>query len=164
MARVRSHRLFVLIALVGLALTFSGWASMAAETKKKEDLENRPERSIQMSAEFPGVQVPPGQTVTMNLIFDNKGRTNENVDVSIASIPKGWTARLKTDQYTVTGVSDSKAGRLHIRCPGQDDRRAVQDGSAHPRQGQGTPGRTRCQGSAADNVLSCAARSFGCKL
>jgi uncharacterized membrane protein len=105
MGRVRSHRLLALVALVALALVLSGWASMAAETKKKEDFENRPERSIQMSAEFPGVQVPPGQTVTMNLIFDNKGRTNENVDVSIAAIPKGWKARLKTDQYTVTGVS-----------------------------------------------------------
>ena len=105
MGRVRSHRLLALVALVALALVLSGWTSMAAETKKKEDFENRPERSIQTSAEFPGVQVPPGQTVTMNLIFDNKGRTNENVDVSIAAIPKGWKARLKTDQYTVTGVS-----------------------------------------------------------
>ena len=105
MSKSRSHRLCVLVVLVALGLVFSGWASMAAETKKKEDFENRPERSIQMSAEFPGVQVPPGQTVTMNLIFDNKGRTNENIDVSIASIPKGWKARLKTEQYTVTGVS-----------------------------------------------------------
>lgn len=105
MSKTRSYRLFMLVALVALGLILSGWASMAAETKKKEDVENRPERSIQMSAEFPGVQVPPGQTVTMNLIFDNKGRTNENVDVSILSVPKGWKARLKTDQYTVTGVS-----------------------------------------------------------
>jgi len=74
--------------MVTLGLVFSGWASTAAETKKKEDFENRPERSIQMSAEFPGVEVPPGQTVTMNLLFDNKGRTNENVDVSIASCPR----------------------------------------------------------------------------
>ncbi len=69
MSKSRSHRLCVLVVLVALGLVFSGWASMAAETKKKEDFENRPERSIQMSAEFPGVQVPPGQTVTMNLIF-----------------------------------------------------------------------------------------------
>ncbi len=104
MTKTRSYR-FCLLVMVALGLVFSGWASMAAETKKKEDVENRPERSIQMSAEFPGVEVPPGQTVTMNLLFDNKGRTNENVDVSIAAIPKGWKARLKSEQYTITGVS-----------------------------------------------------------
>ncbi len=105
MSKTRSPRLCVLVVLVVLGLVLSGWASIAAETKKKEDFENRPERSIQMSAEFPGVEVPPGQTVTMSLIFDNKGRSNENVAVSIASVPKGWKARLKSEQYTITGVS-----------------------------------------------------------
>jgi uncharacterized membrane protein len=105
MNKTRSYRFCLLVVLVALGLVLSGWASIAAETKKKEDFENRPERSIQMSAEFPGVQVAPGQTVTMNLLFDNKGRTNENVDVSIVSIPKGWRARIKSEQYTVTALS-----------------------------------------------------------
>ncbi len=105
MSRMRAYRLCVLVVLVAVGLVLSGWASQAAETKKKEDFENRPERSIQMSAEFPGVQVPPGQTVNMNLLFDNKGRTNENVTVSLASVPKGWRARLKSEQFTITGVS-----------------------------------------------------------
>jgi uncharacterized membrane protein len=105
MRKTAVHRFFVLVVLVALAVVFAGWTSMAAETKKKEDLESRPERSIQMSAEFPGVEVPPGQTVTMNLIFDNKGRTNENVSVAVASKPAGWRVRLKTDQYTIIGIS-----------------------------------------------------------
>ncbi len=105
MSRTTVNRFFMPVLAAALALVFLGSALMAAETKKKDDLENRPERSIQMSAEFPGVEVPPGQTVTMNLIFDNKGRTNENVNVRIASVPQGWRARLKTDQYTITGIS-----------------------------------------------------------
>ena len=105
MSRTKVHGLFFIVVLAAVAVVFSGWVSMAAETKKKEDLESRPERSIQMSAEFPGVEIPPGQTVTMNLIFDNKGRTNENVVVTVVTKPAGWKARLKTDQYTITGIS-----------------------------------------------------------
>jgi uncharacterized membrane protein len=105
MSKTSVHRFFVPACIIAFALIFSGFASMAAENKKKEDFESRPERAIQMSAEFPGVEVPPGQTVTMNLLFDNKGRTNENVSVSVASVPKGWRARLKSEQFTITGVS-----------------------------------------------------------
>jgi len=71
-----------------LGRDLSGWASMRRD-KKKEDFENRPERSIQMSQKYPGVEVPPGQAVTMNLIFDNKGRTNETWMSQITSLPKG---------------------------------------------------------------------------
>ena len=65
---------------------------------------DKPERSIVMAAEFPGIQVPPDENVSMDIIFHNKGKTDENVDVRIADIPQGWTARIKSYRYTVTGL------------------------------------------------------------
>jgi uncharacterized membrane protein len=72
----------------------------------------RPERLIEMAAEYPGVEVPPEEDVTMDLIFHNKGRSDENVSVRVVSVPEGWDARVKTYRYTVTGV--------HV--PGGDDK------------------------------------------
>jgi len=64
----------------------------------------RPERLIEMAAEYPGVEVPAEEDVTMDLIFHNKGRSDENVSVRVVSVPDGWEARVKTYRYTVTGV------------------------------------------------------------
>ncbi len=70
-----------------------------------QDAQNdRPERSIVMAAEFSGIQVPPDENVSMDIIFHNKGKTDENVDVRLADIPQGWTARIKSYRYTVTGL------------------------------------------------------------
>jgi uncharacterized membrane protein len=70
----------------------------------KEADENRPEREIVMAAEYPGVEVSKGEDVSMDLIFHNKGRSDESVDVWIAEKPKDWETRIKTYRYTVTGV------------------------------------------------------------
>ncbi len=122
MSNVRSYRLCALTVLAALVLVFSGWATQAAETKKKEDLENRPERSIQMSAEFPGVEVSPGQNVTMNLIFDNNGRRDENIDVSIPTVPRGWKARIKAEHYAVTALSVTSGEQKTVTFEAEPDK------------------------------------------
>ncbi len=73
---------------------------MAQEDKK--DL--RPERGIAVFPEFSGVIVPKGEAVRMDLILENKGRTDESIDVKISTIPKGWKATLKGGSYVVSGV------------------------------------------------------------
>ena len=40
----------------------------------------------------------------MDIIFYNKGRQNENVNVWIDQQPKDWETKIKTYRYTVTGV------------------------------------------------------------
>jgi len=72
--------------------------------EKDDEEAERPERLIEMAAEYPGVEVPPEEDVTMDLIFHNKGRSDENVSVRVVSVPEGWEARVKTYRYTVTGV------------------------------------------------------------
>ncbi len=73
---------------------------LAQEVKK----DNRPERGIAVFPEYSGVIVPKGEAVRMDLILENKGRTDETIDVKISTIPKGWRATLKGGSYVVSGV------------------------------------------------------------
>jgi len=50
------------------------------------------------------VIVSKGEAVRMDLILDNKGRTDETIDVKISTIPKGWKAQLKGASYLITGM------------------------------------------------------------
>jgi len=77
---------------------------LSTGTFAKEADENRPEREIVMAAEYPGVEISKDEDFSMDIIFHNKGRKDENVDVWIAEKPKDWQARIKTYRYTVTGV------------------------------------------------------------
>ena len=43
--------------------------------------EEKPERLITMAAEFPGIIVPTGEDVTMDIIFYNKGKRDEDVNI-----------------------------------------------------------------------------------
>src|SRR5512136_122020 len=80
-------------------LTFS---SLAFAQEEKKDL--RPERGIAVFPEFSGVVVPKGETVRMDLVLEDKGRTDETIDVKISTIPKGWKAMLKGGSYVVSGL------------------------------------------------------------
>jgi len=82
--------------------------------EEKKDL--RPERGIAVYTEYSGVTVPKGETVKMDLTLENKGRTDETIDVKISTIPKGWRATLKGGSYLVTGmfVSNGKSRNLAL--------------------------------------------------
>ena len=87
----------VVLTAVGLALSPSaGFAQTSNEEK--------PARQITMAAEYPGIELPAGKNVNMDLIFSNKGRSDEDVNVRIAEQPEGWNTMLKTYQFTVTGI------------------------------------------------------------
>jgi len=74
----------------------------AQEEKEKKDL--RPERGIAVFTEYSGVVVSKGETVRMDLTLENKGRTDETIDVKITTVPKGWKASLKGASYLITGM------------------------------------------------------------
>ncbi len=75
--------------------------ALAAEADKKD---NRPERGIALYTDYSGVAVPRGETVQMDMSLENKGRADENVDVRITSVAKGWKATLKGGRFQVTGM------------------------------------------------------------
>ncbi len=88
-----------IICLVVLGLMIISTSNFAeAEDEKK------PERAIVMAAEYPGVEIAKDEDVSMDIIFHNKGRKDEDVEVWIAEKPKGWQARIKTYRFTVTGI------------------------------------------------------------
>jgi len=98
----RSHTFVCLICIAFSMLLFIPSLNFAQE--KKDDAEKKPERLIEMAAEYPVIVVPPKEEVSMDLIFHNRGRSNEDVEVWIDSQPKGWRAKTKTYRFTVMGV------------------------------------------------------------
>jgi uncharacterized membrane protein len=101
---------FVGLLLILLIPSFS----FGQEEKEKKDL--RPERGIAVYPEYSGVTVPRGEAVKMDLTLENKGRTDETIDVKISTIPKGWKASLRGGSYLVTGmfVSNGKSRNLAL--------------------------------------------------
>lgn len=78
-------------------------AAVMAGTASAKDAD-KPLRSILMAVEFPGVVVGQGEDVSMDLIFHNKGRTDENVSIALTEVPDGWKAKVKTYRFKVTGL------------------------------------------------------------
>jgi len=99
MKRGKLEKLFLIISLAMVTLLMIS-ASSFAQTEK----EKLPARAISMAAEYPGVEIAKDEDVSMDIIFHNKGRKDEDVEVWISEKPKGWKARIKTYRYTVTGV------------------------------------------------------------
>jgi len=100
---VRVNRGRASLSIFGVVLIFCLiLPSLLMAQEDKKDL--RPERGIAVFPEFSGVIVPKGEAVRMDLILENKGRTDESIDVKISTIPKGWKATLKGGSYVVSGV------------------------------------------------------------
>jgi uncharacterized membrane protein len=89
---------FIICLAIAAILTGSGLGIAKNENDPK------PLRSINMAVEYPGVVVPQGENVSMDIIFHNKGRTDEDVNVRITEMPPGWKVKIKTYRFTVTGI------------------------------------------------------------
>jgi uncharacterized membrane protein len=59
---------------------------------------------LTMAFEYPGVEVSPGDPISIGLVIANRGSTDETLDVSIAEKAQGWIAAIKSAGMTVTGV------------------------------------------------------------
>jgi uncharacterized membrane protein len=106
-----------------ITLFILGFAATTAFCAEKPDAAGKPERLLVMAPEFPGIVVPQGKEVSMDLNFINKGRTDETADVKVTEKPKGWTAKIKTYRYTVTGVyvpADDKKSLTFEAVPDKD--------------------------------------------
>ncbi len=95
----KRDKFFLISSLVMVTLMIIS-ANSFAETER----EKLPARAISMAAEYPGVEISKDDDVSLDIIFHNKGRKDEDVEVWIAEKPEGWQARIKTYRYTVTGV------------------------------------------------------------
>jgi uncharacterized membrane protein len=102
MREVNRSRTYLSILLLVALIFFLIPSFVVLAQEEKRDL--RPERGIAVFPEFSGVVVPKGESVRMDLILEDKGRTDETIDVKISTIPKGWKATLKGGSYVVSGL------------------------------------------------------------
>ncbi|MGD0917664.1 MAG: NEW3 domain-containing protein [Thermodesulfobacteriota bacterium] len=98
----RSKKVFSIF-FIGLLLLFI-IPSYGIGQGEKEIKDLRPERGMTVYPEYSGVTVPRGEAVKMDLTLENKGRTDETIDVKISTIPQGWKAFLRGGSYQVSGM------------------------------------------------------------
>ena len=87
-----------------VALSWCLWTlvpTALAGEKKKSDL---PPRALFVSPEYPGVVVPEGEDVSMDLTVRNGGRQDEYVNLDLTTVPEGWKAQIRSYRFAVTGV------------------------------------------------------------
>ncbi len=75
---------------------------LAAEEKEKD---TGPERGIAIYTEYSGISIPQGESVRMDLTVDNKGKKDENIVLSLTTVPKGWKASIRGFSFSVDGVT-----------------------------------------------------------
>ncbi|HDZ91079.1 MAG TPA: hypothetical protein ENH37_10455 [Deltaproteobacteria bacterium] len=101
-------------------LTLACLSSLAYGEKEKKDL---PPRAISVAPEYTGVVVPQGEDVNIDLTVHNQGQADEDIDITVTSVPDGWKAWVKTYDFGVTGVhvkSDSRKS-LTLRAEQEKD-------------------------------------------
>ena len=97
-----------------LVACFSSFALAKGEDKKKD----LPERGISVFPEYSGVIVSEDDDVSIDVMVINQGRRDENIQLSVTSIPEGWKAWIKTYSFGVTGVhvESDKSKNLTLRA------------------------------------------------
>jgi uncharacterized membrane protein len=104
---------------LGIVFFFVGASAHGAEDKERKDL---PDRAISLFSEYTGVVVPQGESVSLDLTVADNGKRDENVQLTMSSVPKGWKALLKTYSFGITGVhvNSEKSKSVTLRLEPDD--------------------------------------------
>jgi len=92
------------ISVISISFIIWGVLLMNSSVYAGEDKKDLPPRKISISPEYTGVVVPEGEDVSIDLTVANGGRQDENIEITLSSVPEGWTAWIKTYNFGVTGV------------------------------------------------------------
>ena len=137
---MRSRRygslVFTFLAITWAIYFVAGLNSFALGDEKRKNL---PARGFSVSPEYTGVILYQGDSANIDLVVANRGRSDEDINLMVTSIPDGWKAWVKTYDFAVSGVhvksdktktltlrielgSDSKPGKytLGIRAQSRD--------------------------------------------
>ncbi len=85
----------VIASLAGL------WTALAAQTDATADL---PDRRITAALQYPGITLGPDDTLSVDLLIKNRGRSDETVLIEVIEKPEDWTADIKRYGTVVSGV------------------------------------------------------------
>jgi uncharacterized membrane protein len=88
---------------VSLALFF-GVITDGGAVQGGDKQNDRPARGIAVYTDYSGIAIATGENVQMELTLENKGKADENIDVALAGVAKGWKAALRGVRYQVTGM------------------------------------------------------------
>jgi uncharacterized membrane protein len=112
---------FFCVTMIGLCL-IAGPLSFPAYGHE-EGRKDLPPRGISVAPEYSGVIVAQGEDVSVDLKVVNKGKKDEIIELSLPSVPKGWTAMVKTYSFGVTGVyvESDKSKSLTLKAEPDDD-------------------------------------------
>jgi uncharacterized membrane protein len=103
------------VVIIMILLIWSSAPPAWSNDEKKKDL---PPRAISIAPEYTGVVVSQGEGVSIDLNVTNGGRQDEDIDITLPSVPKGWKARIRTYSFGVTGihVASDKAKSLTLKA------------------------------------------------
>ncbi|RJR47646.1 MAG: hypothetical protein C4576_09300 [Desulfobacteraceae bacterium] len=96
--------------------------SLAAQAFGEEKKRDLPPRAISIAPEYTGIVVPKGEGVSIDLNVTNGGREDESIEVTIPTVPQGWSAKIKTYSFGVTGVhvASDKSKNLTLKLDPQE--------------------------------------------
>jgi uncharacterized membrane protein len=99
----RAIQIYIFL-LAAFMLIFFHWLGVAG-ARETGAADKKPARLVTMAVEYPGIQIAQGEEeVSMDVIFYNKGESDENVSIWVEEKPDGWDTRIKTYRYSITGV------------------------------------------------------------
>ncbi|MCX8092218.1 MAG: NEW3 domain-containing protein [Verrucomicrobiae bacterium] len=91
-------------------ISFMGWAlaglmSLASvSAAEKDSAAELPERRIVAAFQYPGVTLSPDDSLSVDLLIKNRGRSDETLLVDVVEKPADWTVEIKRYGTTVKGV------------------------------------------------------------
>ena len=123
--RGKQFGFFLSVCTIAVFILFTGILSPITRAFGEESKKDLPPRGISIAPDYTGVVVKEGDNVSIDLKVYNRGRQDEDINLSMESVPKGWDARIKTYSFGVTGVhvpsDDSKSLTLQAE-PGSEIR------------------------------------------
>ncbi len=96
--RMRPLHTRVGLMLAGVA---AFWAATAADTDSAARLAAR---SITAALQYPGITLGPDDSLSVDLLIKNRGRSDETVLVEVTEKPEDWTVEIKRYGTIVSGV------------------------------------------------------------
>ena len=105
--RSKRHSFSLFMYAIPIMMLLGGLLSpgpVAFGDEKKEEKKALPPRGISVTPEYTGIIISEGDYVSLDVTVTNRGRQNEDIELSLPSVPKGWKARLKTYNFGITGI------------------------------------------------------------
>ena len=93
-----------IVAMAIFVFAFQALAPLSFGQEKSEKKKDLPPRGISVAPEYTSVVIQEGEDVSIDLTVAALGREDENIDLSLSQVPKGWHARIKTYSFDVAGV------------------------------------------------------------